>query len=217
MLTDSAVLLRMAPLSDGELVARILVRDTAAMELLMRRHNQRLFRLARAIVRSDDEAEDVVQEAYVRAYTNLSGFEGRSSVATWLSRITLHEALRRRRRRRAASLAGVEGPAAAGAAGESMDRERTREMLTRALDSLPAGLRAVVMLRSVEGLDTKETAASLGLSEENVRVSLHRGRRMLMGVIEQGAVEGLRGEFGCAGARCDRIVSGVFERLGRGE
>ncbi|MFM9995763.1 MAG: sigma-70 family RNA polymerase sigma factor [Phycisphaerales bacterium] len=210
----SPTLQLLAPLPDEEVVARVLCGDTAVFELLMRRHNQRLFRLARAVVRDGHEAEDIVQEAYVRAYAGLRRFEGRSSVATWLSRITLHEALRRRRRRGRARVAdGIDpgsltGPAAPGAADGELG-----DVLTGAIDALPMVLRAVVMLRLVEGLGTRETAACLRLTETNVKVSLHRARQMLQGLVGDWSEADARGRFAFDGERCDRIVAEVFRRL----
>lgn len=207
----------MAPLSDEELVSNILAGDTGAFELLMRRHNQRLFRIARAVVRDSTEAEDVVQESYVRAFTALAGFQARSSVATWLSRITLHEALRCRRRRRHArerELRYMEGlPDTAAGPPDPVDRDESRSALVAALDSLPAAHRAVVMLRLVEGLSTRETAACLRMTEANVKVSLHRARRILAESIQRRALADLRAQFSFDGDRCDRIVAGVFARL----
>jgi RNA polymerase sigma-70 factor (ECF subfamily) len=218
----SVELQQMAPLPDEALVERIVAGDAAVFELLMRRHNQRLFRIARAVVRDDDEAEDVVQETYVRAYTHLDRFEGRSSVATWLSRIAFHEALRRRRRQRRNRALGELDPESQQAADtthppdDQATRAETRAALTAALDALPTGLRAIVMLRLVEGLSTRETAESLRLSESNVKVSLHRARRILINAMERDALTELRTQFSFDGERCDRIVAGVFDRLGMG-
>lgn len=205
----------LSPPTDEEVVARVLAGDRMLFELLMRRHNQRLFRIARAIVRDDAEAEDIVQEAYVRAYAALAKFEGRASVATWLSRIALHEALRRRRRLRRQVTAGpmneapdpVEEPSAGSA------RAEARALLGEAIDALPARLRAVVMLRLVEGLAVRETAECLHMSEANVKVSLHRARRMLAETIERRVAPEWRRQFSFDGARCDRIVANVLARL----
>ncbi|MFG0306948.1 MAG: RNA polymerase sigma factor [Phycisphaerales bacterium JB040] len=215
--TRRADLQSLAPLSDGEVVARIIEGDTAAFELLMRRHNQRLFRLARSIVSDDATAEDIVQETYLRAFASLARFEGRSSVITWLSRIALHEALRQRRRQQRA-------PGALPCGHESVDessRERPSEIEVRrsqteivaALDELSPVHRAVVMLRLVEGLSTRETAQSLRLSESNVKVSLHRAKRELSGKLNRKRTEQLRQHFAFAEDRCDRIVTGVFARI----
>lgn len=204
------------PPTDEVLVAAIVGGDIAAFELLMRRNNQRLFRVARSVLRDNSEAEDVVQETYLRAYTHLHRFEGRSSVATWLSRIALHEALRARRkaRRRAGTETTTMDQSTAGTPQDRVQHAEDRALLVRTLDSLPIKLRAVVMLRLVEGLSTAETATSLRLSEADVKVSLHRAKKQLAGALEQQAVEQLRAEFSFAQERCDRIVAGVFRRLG---
>lgn len=203
-------------LSDEEIVARIVLGDGALLELLMRRHNQRLYRVARSVVRNEHEAEDIVQEAYVRAFTNLHRFEGRSSVATWLTRIAFHEALRRRRRHKARQGTLDQLDHAADAASGITPLEsaaETRAMLTKAVDSLPAGLRAVVMLRLVQGLGTRETAACLRLSEANVKVSLHRARRLLFDHLTSRPPGGMAEQFAFKADRCDRIVAGVLRRL----
>jgi RNA polymerase sigma-70 factor, ECF subfamily len=208
----------LAPLTDEEVVARVVAGDSAVYELLMRRHNQRLYRVARAVLRDDLEAEDIVQETFVRAYTHLARFEGRSSVATWLTRIAFHESLRRRRRRRAVRL--VEEPVLDRAPHapempdlDAIDRRETRSMLKQALDSLPTQLRAVVMLRLVQGLSTRETAECLRLSEANVKVCLHRGRRMMLEAVQRQGLRDLQDEFAFGAQRCDRVVDAVFERL----
>ncbi|HZW10500.1 MAG TPA: RNA polymerase sigma factor [Phycisphaerales bacterium] len=221
MTTLSPALQRLAPLSDEELVASILAGSGPAFELLMRRHNARLFRIARAVVTDDSEAEEIVQETYVRAYAGLAGFQGRASLATWLSRIAFHEALRARRRiRRARATDPAQMDHAHSSPSHESDDQRSRAahtearaVLTAAIDALPDGLRAVVMLRLVQGLSTRETAECLRLSESNVKVSLHRARRMLAESIERRAVSELREQFAFAGERCDRVVAGVFSRL----
>jgi RNA polymerase sigma-70 factor (ECF subfamily) len=211
---------QLAPLSDDELAANVLAGSGPAFELLMRRHNQRLFRIARAVVLDDSEAEEIVQETYVRAYAHLARFEGRSSLATWLSRIAYHEALRAQRRLRRArrtdpadmdhAHTGRREPPPDSGGG---DRAEARAMLTGALEALPVSYRTVVMLRLVQGLSTRETAECLGLSESSVKVTLHRARAMLAESIQRQAVSGLREQFAFAGERCDRIVSGVFRRI----
>ncbi len=160
----SPQLQKLAPLTDEEVVARVVEGDTGAFELLMRRHNQRLFRFARSIVGSDAQAEDVVQEAYVRTYAALGRFEGRASLITWLSRIVFHEALRARRsQQRNGSVGGTDlerlsalQPVRSNSG--DMEQRETRRALVSALDALPASHRAVVMLRLVEELSTREIA-----------------------------------------------------------
>lgn len=218
MQTLSPVLQQLTPLSDEQLIARILEGDVWVFELLMRRHNQRLFRVARSVMRDNNDAEDVVQETYLRAYTHLAQFERRSSVATWLTRIAFHEALRLRRRRARVTVGlgpdSWDVPDPSPPADDPIVRGELRATLTTAMDALPAGLRAVVMLRLVEGLSTRDTAESLRLSEANVKVSLHRARRLLLEALEERALPELRHQFAFDGARCDRIVADVFRRLG---
>lgn len=217
MHTPTPDLAPLAMLTDEQVVQRVLEGDTPVFELLMRRHNRRLFRVAIAVVRDAGDAEDVVQESYVRAFQHLRRFEGRSSVATWLSRITFHEALRHRRRLRRMRV-GVNGDRNAGGGGGgdvrasgagSLVDEEMRVRVTAALDQLPDLLRAVVVLRLVEGLDTRETAASLRISEANVKVSLHRARKH----IETGSIVDLKREYSFDGYRCDRLVAAVFRRI----
>src|SRR5215471_15663355 len=167
----SASLLEQAKLeawSDEEVVSRVLAGESALYELLMRRHNQRLYRVARAILRNDTEAEDVMQDAYVRAYQHLADFEGRAKFSTWLTRIAVHEALARSRRRsRFQSLDNSEESnggvmrtlASAGRNPEeaAYDRE-LGSVLERAILGLPEDYRLIFMLRDVEGMSTNETA-----------------------------------------------------------
>jgi RNA polymerase sigma-70 factor, ECF subfamily len=215
----SASLQSLTPLTDEEVVQRIRDGDSAVFELLMRRHNQRLFRLARSIIRDDTEAEDIVQETYLRAYTNLHRFEGRSSVATWLSRIAFHESLSRLRRRRQAKVAtsaridAMQASQGGEASIDSIAQTELRMSLAAALDSLPASFRAIVMLRLVEGLSTQETADSLRLTPTNVRVGLFRARRQLQETIQKQALPRFREAFVFGEQRCDRVVSRVFAAL----
>ncbi len=220
METLSTHLQKLAPLTDEQVVVRILDGDTGAFELLMRRHNQRLYRLARSVVRVDADAEDVVQEAYVRAYGALAKFEHRSTVASWLSRIVFHEALRFRRKQMRVGLLDGSGLARhAGASAQDpmpshIERAEVRSLLTGALDSLPALPRAVVVLRLVEGLSTCDTAESLRMTQSNVKVTLHRAKRELAETLQEQSADELREHFAFAGDQCDRIVAGVFDRIG---
>jgi len=217
MLTSALQLL--APLTDEELVERIIAGDTAVFELLMRRHNQRLFRLARSVIRDDGEAEEILQETYLRAYANLARFEGRSSVITWLSRIAFHEALRRKRRKQRTKTAegwNLDSLPMDESIPDNPDAQADlRSAITRAMDTLPAAMRAIVMLRLVEGLSTRETAQSLRLSESNVKVGLHRARHLLRETMERQSLAELRDAFTFGKQRCDRMVQNVFERLGQ--
>lgn len=198
-------------LSDDELVCRVRAGDAALFGAIMRRHNPRLYRVARAIVRDDAEAEDVLQQAYLSAYLHLGQFAGAARFSTWLTRIVVNEASARLRRRRAH--ARVEEVQAASEAptpeAQAMDREMIRA-LEAAIDGLPEIYRTVLVLREVEGASTAETAAVLDISEETVKVRLHRARALLDKVLYARLGEA----FGFQGARCDRVVAAVLARLG---
>lgn len=218
---------RMAPLGigalgDEELVARIRGGEPWLYEVLMRRHNQKLFRLLRAMLRSDSEAEDVMQEAYVRAFAALSGFEGRASFSTWLLRIAAHEAMARSRKGKRFVLADpLEEASMFEGAGserepnpeEAASASELGRVLTEAIDSLPESHRTVFVLREVEGLSTAETAEALGLSEENVKVRLHRARGALRTFVDHRVGREVRRIFLFDGGRCDRVVAAVLARL----
>jgi RNA polymerase sigma-70 factor (ECF subfamily) len=174
--------------SDEQVVERVLAGDTALYEIIMRRYNQRLYRVVISILRDSDETEDVMQDAYVRAYQHLSQFEGRASFSTWLTRIAIHEALARLRGRKRMQQLDTEmdeGEISVDFTGVSVDPEESTSraelarLLEQSLMSLPSQYRTVLMLREVEELSTSETAAALGLTEENVKVRLHRGRSFL--------------------------------------
>ena len=210
--------------SDEQVVSRVLVGETALYELLMRRYNQRLYRVAKAILRDDAEAEDVMQDAYVRAYQHLADFEGRAKFSTWLTRIAVHEALARSRRHsRFQSLDNAEGSkggvmrslASAGRNPEeaAYDRE-LGGVLEQAILKLPEDHRLVFMLRDVEGMTTDETAECLNLSPENVKVRLHRARAGLRKDLYARAGATAVQSFELHAVRCDRVVKDVFKELG---
>jgi RNA polymerase sigma-70 factor (ECF subfamily) len=210
--------------SDHELIARVRKGEAVAFEKLMRRYNQRLFRAARSVLRDDSEAEDVVQETFARAYRHLADFKEQSSLGTWLTQITVHEALARVRRfRRFGSLDGdstdherrisqVES-SRAGPEQETNSRE-LRSVLIAAVDSLPEDLRIVFVLREVDGLSTIEAGEILQISTEAIRVRLHRARVILRSRVEKALGEEVRSLFEFAGTRCDRTVAQVFQKLG---
>ena len=210
--------------SDEQVVSRVLTGETALYELLMRRYNQRLYRVARAILHDDAEAEDVMQDAYVRAYQHLADFEGRAKFSTWLTRIAVHEALARSHRRSryqsldnaGESKGGVMGSlASAGRSPEeaAYDRE-LGDVLESAVLELPEDHRLVFMLRDVEGMTTDETAECLNLSPENVKVRLHRARAGLRKELYARAGATTVQSFQFHATRCDRVVKNVFKMLG---
>jgi len=200
--------------SDEAILARLALGETALFEVLMRRHNQRLFRAARAIVRNDDEAEDVMQEAYVQAYSKLSQFEGRSKFSTWLTRIAIHEALARVRKRRSEVDPDAEpmqsdmpSPEDAAASGELAG------LLEPMVDALHEAFRKVFVLRAAEGLSAVECAECLGIPEETVRTRYFRARRMLQLEIEHKLLASGTKLYDFHLRRCDRVVANVFARI----
>jgi RNA polymerase sigma-70 factor (ECF subfamily) len=210
-------------LPDDEVVRRVLDGDTMLFEVLMRRYNQRLYRVAQAILRDAAEAEDVMQHAYVAAYTHLDQYAGRARFSTWLTRIAVHEALarvrRRHRERQSAPSWEADEDATSLLASTWPDPEQTmldgelRSRLESAIEALAMVYRSVFVLRDVEGMSTGETAECLGLSEDVVKTRLHRARAQLR-------KELFRPDGPPAAPypfhllRCDRVVRGVFERLG---
>lgn len=211
------------PLSDEEVVRRVLDGETALFEIIMRRYNQRLYRIARGILRDDGEAEDVMQDAYVRAYSHLSQFAGRAQFSTWLSRIAIHEALARvRRRKRTDQL----GPAESHEGDDDMnliasslnpEEQTSASELGKALEAailaIPQQYRLVLMMRDVEQLNTAETAVALEITEENVKVRLHRARALVRKELFARAGAEAASAFGFMGARCDRVVAAVLQKI----
>ena len=210
-------------LSDEELVHCVLTGDKQVFAILMRRYNQRLYRVTRAILRDDAEAEDVTQEAYVRAYQHLSQFAGRSSFATWLTRIAIHEALGRvRRHRKMEEIDAMEEhrrdsleqlSAHTSTPEQAVATAEVRSLLERSIDALPDAYREIFMLREVEEMSTTETAQCLGITEENVKTRLHRARAMLRKEIYSRAGTTSAAAFQFMGARCDRMVESVMQRI----
>jgi RNA polymerase sigma-70 factor (ECF subfamily) len=212
-------------LPDEQVVARVLSGEVELFEILMRRYNQRLYRVARAILFDDAEAEDVMQDAYVRAWSHLEQFAGRSSFATWLTRIAVHEALARARRgRRLVQIDDLsprtEGtmkplsPAEAGPEQRAIQRD-LRNALEVAMGALSESFRSVLMLREVEGLSTAETAECLGITESLVKTRLHRARAALRREMESHSQTALGETFPFHLSRCDRVVAAVFARIHR--
>jgi RNA polymerase sigma-70 factor (ECF subfamily) len=213
---------------DQDVVDRVRNGDGDSFELIMRRHNRRLYRIARGILRNDVEAEDAVQEAYVRAYENLDRFKGDGPFSAWLAKITVNEALGRLRRAGSAknslSLDDPERGDEVNSMAEltfsgpnpeqSVAREEFRRLLESAIDALPETYRLVFILRGLEEMSVAETADCLEVEAATVKTRYHRARKMLQQSLA-GLVEATAGEaFPFAGERCDRIVAGVFRRLG---
>lgn len=216
----------LADMPDLDLVALAREGHDAAVRILIRRHNQRLFRTARAVIRNDAEAEDVVQAAYVRAFTHLDDFRGEAQLGTWLTRIALNEALGRVRRRRETSglediemrnsLPGAQVLPFPGAQGEAdpeteLSRNQARHFLEAAVDELADDFRAIFVLRDIEGMSTDEAAAHLGIRPETAKTRLHRARRMMRHSIEKQLSGAFHALFPFDGARCasmaDRVIA----------
>jgi RNA polymerase sigma-70 factor, ECF subfamily len=211
-----------AALSDVEIVARVQAGDRGLFEILMRRHNQRLYRAARAIVRDESEVEDVMQQAYLNAFCHLDQFEARAEFSTWLTRIAINEAFaRRRRRERTLVSSALEDPG--GATGTAQDAaapqpspehqayaNELHDLIEDAVDALPEIYRVVFMLRDVEGLTTSQTGEGLGLGDEAVKTRLHRARAMMRRAVTARIGTVARGTFQFQAPRCDRVVAGVL-------
>ena len=216
-----------ASMDDAALVGAVRNGDREAFRHIMRRSNQRLFRVARGVVNDDAEAEDVVQEAYAHAFEKLPTFRGDAALLTWLTRIVLNEAYGRLRGLRlvvgveqieasqmdSASILpfpakfGDEDPAAATA------RDQARRLIEQAIDHLPEPFRIVFVMREIENCTVEETAASLDLRPETVKTRLHRARRLLRAALHDTLSETLHDAFPFLGARCDRMTDAVMQRL----
>jgi len=209
-------------LSDSEVVRRVRDGESALFEILMRRHNQRMYRVARSVVKNEDEVEDVMQQAYLSAFTHLHQFEERAQFSTWMTRITLNEAFARRRTlQRSASVAAAGRPESGqdhGAYSDTIrasqpDPERQafagelRKVLEDAVDALPDTYRTVFVLREIEGLSTAETADGLGLAEEAVKTRLYRARAMIRRAVTVRLGSVAAGAFEFRAPRCDRLVA----------
>jgi RNA polymerase sigma-70 factor (ECF subfamily) len=216
-------------LDDAELARRVGCRDERAFELLMRRHNQMLYRIARSILRDDAEAEDAVQDAYLAAFRNISGFRGGARLSTWLARIVINESygLLRKRKRAGVVLpfSPQSGPWDAGepeedamteASSEQPDaaasRGEVRQLLERNIDALPDQFRTAFILREVEEMSVDEAAACLGVPAATVRSRTFRARALLREAMAREVDVATVHAFGFAGDRCDRIVAGVLAR-----
>nr|WP_265336231.1 RNA polymerase sigma factor [Mesorhizobium sp. B2-1-8] len=199
-----------------------MARDGAAFRTIIKTHNQRLYRIARGVVRNDSEAEDVVQEAYVRAFAHLESFRGDASLGTWLSRIVINEALGRLRKRRR-TVTMPDNPQAEiirFPLNPTDDPERTmaqRQILAlveRATDTLPDLYRMVFVARVIEGLSIEETSELLGVRPETIKTRLHRARVLLRKALDDQIGPVLLDAFPFAGRRCERLTVAVMVRLG---
>ncbi|SAL35709.1 RNA polymerase sigma factor [Caballeronia arvi] len=211
---------------DLSLVHRIVAGDRSAFELMMRRHNRRLYRLARATLRNDAEAEDALQDAYLHAYRSMSQFRGDAKLFTWLSRLVLNECFARLRRtaRRQNVIPIVDAPDSIehadamtahddDAPDEALARAQVRALLERKLDELPELFRMVFVLRSIEEMSVEETALCLHIPEATVRSRHFRARSMLRESLAQAFDLAERDVFEFGGAQCDRIVASVLSKI----
>ncbi|HEY7371437.1 MAG TPA: RNA polymerase sigma factor [Polyangia bacterium] len=215
---------RAADDTDELLVARARARDAAAFELLMRRHNQRIYRVVRSVLRDSAEIEDVIQQAYVQAFLHLDQFGGDARWSTWVCRIAINEALARLRQRgRFVSIEALSEDAMADVSkGTTTDPERAtagREfghLVEQAIDHLPDIYRSVLIMREVEGMSTSEAAAVLDVEPEVIKTRLHRARAALRAAIEDRVGEQMKDTYTFGNERCDRVVAAVLARLNLG-
>jgi RNA polymerase sigma-70 factor (ECF subfamily) len=211
---------------DLTLAQRALAGDGGAFRAIMKRNNQRLYRLARSIIRNDSEAEDIVQEAYVTAFAHLGGFRGDASLATWLSRIVINEALGRVRKLKSrGDLSGrndrdVEAqviPFPLSADHDDPERNMAQrqvlQLVERATDALPDEFRTVFVARVIEGLSIEETAELLDIRPETVKTRLHRARVLVRQQLDEQIGPVLLNVFPFAGRRCNRLTATVMQRL----
>ena len=216
--------------TDLELATGVALGDPVAFEALMRRYNGRLFRVARAILRDDAEAEDAVQDAYLNAFRHMRDFQGDAQLATWLTRIVINESLMRLRRRKRENVvvpfSSADGPDA-GATSEVADeaaespaettlRAELRRLLEKTIDELPVAFRTVFVMREVEDMTVDETARCLGIPPATVRTRQFRARALLRARLSRDLDLASGGVFGFAGERCDRVVAAVLARRATG-
>jgi RNA polymerase sigma-70 factor (ECF subfamily) len=215
-------------LSDQQLVELARAGESAAFGTIMQRHNRRLYRVARGILGEDCEAEDAVQETWMRAFQNLASWRGEAALTTWLTRIAINEALGRKRKRRPAvdvsklDLIDEQGEARVlifpgtrpGDDPEAdASRAEVRRLLEHAIDDLPDGFRIVFVMRDVEQMSVEETASQLDIPAETVKTRLHRARRRLREALQERLGSVLQDTYSFDGERCERITDAVLKRL----
>jgi RNA polymerase sigma-70 factor (ECF subfamily) len=210
--------------SDESIVKRVLDGERSLYEVLMRRHNQRVYRTARAILRSDGDIEDVMQEAYVQAFTHLAQFRSEALFSTWLTRIAVHAALarlRRDQRQTPTEESDLEHAATSHSPHENMATPEqsagTREialLLERAIDALPDTFREVLVLRTIEEMSVAETASALDIPEDTVKTRLFRARGLLREALEDRMLDASEQAFLFHAPRCNRVVAAVMSRIG---
>jgi RNA polymerase sigma-70 factor (ECF subfamily) len=216
-------LLALTILDDATVISRVKQGEIALFEIVMRRYNQRLYRIIRSILGTDSDVEDVLQEAYLKAYGHLDQFEGRSSFATWLTKIAVYEAMARARwGRRFQPLVVATGDdesrvvelrSSLPSPEQNAAQHELRRLIEEAVDHLPDSFREVFVMREIEQLNQAETAECLGLKEETVKTRLHRARRQIETHLLTRAGQGIRTAYSFGDSRCTRIVTIVLQKI----
>ena len=201
-------------LTDEEIIVRVRAGDRALFELILRRHNERIYRTVRSILRDETEVEDAMQQAYVDAFAHLGDFAGRARFSTWLTRIAVHEALARKRRQRPEGELMTNLPDPNRSPEQRTQDAETQKLLVTAIDELPEHFRTVFVLRAVQGLSIEETAETLDLKTETVKTRLHRARGLLQKAIIARTEPALARALPFPATRCDRVVAAVLRRIG---
>jgi RNA polymerase sigma factor (sigma-70 family) len=215
---------RSTQLDDVEVVKRVVAGETALFEILMRRYNQTVFRVIRSYLRDDDEVQDAMQNTYLKAFDKLFQFQGHSSFSTWLIRIAINEALLRLKDLKKNNVIFLhpdtlphDTPLINQIPDKQMNpekaiiRQEARQLLEQAIDQLPEKYRVIYILKEVEGLENTEIEQSLGITDSNIKVRLHRAKKLLKDSLFQLTSKGQVFEFG--NTRCDAVVAGVMARL----
>jgi RNA polymerase sigma-70 factor, ECF subfamily len=213
-------------IAESELIRRAVRRDEAAIRAIIQQHNRRLYRVARSIVRDDADAEDVLQEAYLHAFSALAGFRGEAALSTWLSRIVVNEALQQLRRPRHIATPSIDERTdgaqvipfpASGQQNDDPERAMAQrelcQLVEQAIDELPQEFRTVLVARVIEGMTVEETADAMDLRPETVKTRLHRARRLLKAALSEHMGPLFSDVFPFDGKRCERIADAVVARL----
>ena len=209
-------------LTDEAIVGRVRAGEVALYEIIVRRHNQRLYRTIRAVLRDDRDVEDVMQQAYIDAYTHLDQFRGTAKFSTWLTRIAVNRAIRTGRgsgpvlvTAAAPDRAIEQAPAKTIDPEHAMYGHELKVVLESLIEQLPEQFRVVFVMREVEGLSTAETAACLEINDETVKTRLHRAKRLLKERLDRQLGPAVNGVYAFHLSRCDRVVAGVMAAIAR--
>ncbi len=201
--------------ADETIVQRVLAGERDLYEVLVRRHNTRLYRAARAILRSENEVEDVMQEAYVQAFAHLAQFRAEARFSTWLTRIAVHEAFARRRRALRQTEHEAEDSVALITPEHQAGSRELAKLLERAIDALPDNFREVLVLRTLEDMSVADTAVALDIPEDTVKTRLFRARNLLREAIADDAMGAAADAFEFQAPRCNRIAAAVMARISK--